>query len=302
MHDNWFIIRVIRLLEIPILLFRKICLACSRHTRRNIQRYVVVLLLTIFLLVYFWRNIFITIHAGEAGVLYLRFWGGTVIERAYGEGFHIIAPWDVMTVYNVRYQTVPHQMETLTRRGLKIKVNLSIRYRPEVKVLGVLHAKIGPDYLKKIIIPEVEAKIRAVMSKYEAREIYASKKELIVELVKESMEEISQRFVDIDNVMLTRIGLPEQIATAMESKLEHQQLAEAYVFKLDREEKEAQRKKIEAEGIKTYYTIVSSALNEQLLRWKGIDVTTELAKSPNTKILINGSGKYGLSVIMDAKK
>jgi regulator of protease activity HflC (stomatin/prohibitin superfamily) len=152
-----------------------------RHFKQHFPGYVVTILLSLVLIVYFWQRIFISIHTGELGVLYLRFFGGTVVDRTYGEGFHIIAPWDIMTVYNVRYQTVAHQMEALSNSGLTVKVSLSIRYRPEVRALGVLHQEVGPDYLKKIVIPEVEAKIRMVMGKYEAEEIYASKKGVVQE-------------------------------------------------------------------------------------------------------------------------
>jgi len=120
-------------------------------------------------------------------------------------------------------------------------------------------------------------------------------------VVNESLEQVSQRFVKIDNVMITNIELPEKIKTAIESKLEEQQLAEAYVFKLVREEKEAERKRIEAGGIRTYNSIVDLSLNERLLRWKGVEATLELSKSPNSKVIIIGSGKDGLPVILDTK-
>jgi len=271
------------------------------HVWAHFPQYVVSILVFLFLLVYFWQSIFITVGAGEAGVLYRRFWGGTVVDRVYPEGFHIISPWNIMTVYNVRYQTVEHRMEALSNKGLKITVNLAIRYRPELQVLGVLHQVVGPDYLKKVIIPEVEAKLRSILGQYDAEEIYTSKRGVVQEVVNESLEQVSQRFVKIDNVMITNIELPEKIKTAIESKLEEQQLAEAYVFKLVREEKEAERKRIEAGGIRTYNSIVDLSLNERLLRWKGVEATLELSKSPNSKVIIIGSGKDGLPVILDTK-
>ncbi|MBU0485493.1 MAG: prohibitin family protein [Proteobacteria bacterium] len=256
-------------------------------------------LLLLFVIVYFWQSIFITIHAGEAGVLYRRFGGGTVVDRVYNEGLHVVAPVNIMTVYNVRLQTVAHQMEVLSSKGLMVTLSLSIRYRPERQVLGVLHQEVGPDYLHRIILPEVEAKLRAILGQYEAEEIYTSKRGVVQEVVNESLAQVSQRFVLIDNVMITNIELPAKIRAAIESKLVEQQLAAAYEFRLIREEKEAERKRIEAGGIKTYNNIVNLSLNERLLQWKGVEATLELSKSPNSKVVIIGSGKDGLPVILN---
>lgn len=280
---------------------RAISSRANRHARENLPMYVMSILLILIVLVYFWQSIFITIHAGEAGVLYRRFGGGTVVDRVYPEGFHVIFPVNIMTIYNVRFQTVAHQMEVLSSKGLKITLSMSIRYRPERQVLGVLHQEVGPDYLNRIIIPEVEAKIRAILGQYDAEEIYTSKRGVVQEVVNESLAQVSQRFVTVDNVMITNIELPVRIREAIESKLEQQQVAQAYVFRLAREEKEAERKRIEAGGINEYNRIVDLSLNERLLRWKGVEATLELSKSPNSKVIIIGSGKDGLPVILDTK-
>ncbi|MBU0485491.1 MAG: prohibitin family protein [Proteobacteria bacterium] len=281
---------------------KKRTFSIQKHFRQHFTGYVTSTLLLLFVVVYFWQGIFITINAGEAGVLYRRFGGGTVVDRVYPEGFHIISPFDIMTVYKVRLQTVAHRMEVLSSKGLKIALSLSIRYRPERQVLGVLHQEVGPDYLNRIILPEVEAKIRAILGQYEAEEIYTSKRGVVQEVVNESLAQVSQRFVVVDNVMITNIELPEKIREAIESKLEEQQLAAAYEFRLIREEKEAERKRIEAGGIKTYNSIVDLSLNDKLLQWKGVEATLALSKSPNSKVIIIGSGKDGLPVILDTNK
>ena len=274
---------------------------CS-HVETHFPQYVVGVLLFLFIAVYFWSSIFITIHSGESGVLYRRFFGGTVVDRVYGEGFHIISPWNIMTVYNVRYQTTPHKLDVITNKGLKVMVTLSIRYRPETEVLGVLHQVVGPDYLKKIVIPEVEATLRTVLGRYDAEEIYTTKKGIIQRVMNESLEQVSQRFVKIDNVMITGVELPPKIKEAIETKLEEQQLAEAYEFKLDREKKEAERKRLEAAGIRDYNTMIESSLSDKVLKWKGVEATRDLSKSANSKVIIIGGGKDGLPVILDTNK
>ncbi|KJS32459.1 MAG: hypothetical protein VR64_06625 [Desulfatitalea sp. BRH_c12] len=262
----------------------------------------VAFLLFLFALVYLWSSIFITIQSGELGILYRRFSGGTVVDKVYGEGLRIVWPWNVMTVYNVRYQTIPHNLEVLTRKGLKIKVYLSIRYRPETEVLGVLHQVVGPDYLKKIVIPEVEATLRTVLGQHDAEEIYTTRKGVVQQVVNESLERVSQRFVKIDNVMITGLELPPKIKEAIETKLEGQQMAQAYEFKLALEEKEAERKRIEAGGIRDYNLMIESSLSEKVLKWKGVEATRDLSKSANSKVVIIGGGKDGLPVILDTKE
>jgi len=272
------------------------------HVAANFPAYVVSVLLLLFFIVYFWPRIFITVHAGQSGVLYKRFFGGTVVDRVYGEGFHIIFPWNIMTVYDVRYQVAPHQMEVLTNKGLKVGVTMSIRYRPETEILGVLHQVVGPDYLKKIVIPEVEAVLRTVLGRYDAEEIYTTQKGVIQQVVNEALEQVSQRFVKIDDVVITAVELPPKIRAAIEAKLEEQQLAEAYVFKLEREKSEAERKRIEASGIRDYNRMIEASLSEKVLKWKGVEATRDLATSPNAKIVVIGGGKDGLPVILDTNK
>ncbi|MBM4314625.1 MAG: prohibitin family protein [Deltaproteobacteria bacterium] len=271
------------------------------HVAANFPAYVVSVLLLLFFIVYFWPRIFITVHAGQSGVLYKRFFGGTVVDRVYGEGFHIIFPWNIMTVYDVRYQVAPHQMEVLTNKGLKVGVTMSIRYRPETEILGVLHQVVGPDYLKKVVIPEVEAVLRTVLGRYDAEEIYTTQKGVIQQVVNEALEQVSQRFVKIDDVVITAVELPPKIRAAIEAKLEEQQLAEAYVFKLEREKSEAERKRIEASGIRDYNRMIEASLSEKVLKWKGVEATRELAQSPNAKIVVIGGGKDGLPVILDTR-
>ena len=269
---------------------------------KHFPAFIIGLLLLSFGIVYFWSHIFITIHSGELGILYRRFGGGTVVDKVYSEGLTVIWPWDVMTVYNVRYQTKPHDMQILTSKGLKVVVHLSIRYRPETEVLGVLHQVVGPDYLDKIVIPEVEATLRAVMGQYDAAQIYTTKKGIIQQVVNESLAQVSQRFVKIDNVMITGVDLPSSIEAAIEAKLEIQQEAQAYDFKLDLEKKEAERKRLEAAGIRDYNTMIESSLSGKVLQWKGVEATKELSQSANAKVVVIGGGKDGLPVILNGNE
>lgn len=271
----------------------------AAHFKVNRNRWIVSTLIFLLLVAILWPSVFVTIHAGEAGVYYRRFGGGTEIDKVYGEGFYVVAPWDIMTVYNVRFQTNPHEMDVLTSRGMQVHVKMAIRYQPEYDTLGVLHQKVGPDYFKKVIVPDVEATIRKVVGKYNVEELYASEKDILQKLTNEAFSSANDKYLKIDSLLITKIEMPPRLKEAIEKKQEEQQLADAYVYKLAREQQEAERKLIEAKGIQAANNTITSSLSEQILRWKGIEATQDLSKSQNSKIVLFGSGKTGLPLLFD---
>lgn len=280
----------------------KIRTSIKKYFRENLSLLLVTLLILLFIIVYFWQSIFVTIKAGEGGVLYRRFFGGTVVDKIYAEGFHVIAPWDTMTKYNVRYQAYHHKMFALTRKGMQIGLSLTIRFMPEYRLLGVLHKRVGPDYPDKIVIPEAEAVIRKIIGRFDAEEVYSTKRALIQKIVDEAIAQISQRFIRIDDMIITKVELPPTIKTAIEAKLEQRELAAAYEFILKKEEKEAERKRIEAQGYHDYNVTINASLTRQILTWRGVQATLELARSNNAKVVVIGSGQDGLPIILDAKE
>jgi regulator of protease activity HflC (stomatin/prohibitin superfamily) len=191
-------------------------------------------------------------------------------------------------------------MDVLTSKGRQVHVKLAVRYQPEYETLGVLHQKVGPDYFNKIIVPDVESTIRKVVGKYDVEELYSSEKDILQKLTNEAISSSNDKYLKIDSLLVTNIEMPPRIKEAIEKKQEEQQLSEAYQYKLAREKKEAERKQIEAMGIQTANTIIASSLSEQILRWKGIDATLDVAKSQNSKIVMFGSGKSGLPLLFDS--
>ncbi len=271
----------------------------KRYLRKKMPQLILLGLIFSFLMVFFWPRIFITINAGHAGVMFRRFAGGTVVDKIYPEGFYIIPPWDKLTVYDTRVQTVPQSLVALTKDGLHIKIIYSVRFHPEYDTLPLLHKIVGPYYAEKVVFPESEATIRDIVGRFSTKEIYSLKHSLVKPIVNKTIERVVQRYVLIDNIMITKIELPAEIASAIEKKVTYQIQVQAYNFLLTKEEKEAERKKIEAEGIKKYNNIVNSSLNDKILTWQGIKATLELAKSNNAKIIIIGSGKKGLPIILN---
>lgn len=247
-------------------------------------------------------NIFITIDSGKAGVLYKKFQGGTVTEMSFSEGFHVILPWNTMYVYDIRNQQKEEMMEVLSKNGLSIKVDVSVRYFPKADQLGFLHREIGQDYVDKIIIPEIRSSTRKVIGKYDPEELYSTQREAIQnEIFEQTRINLDKKYLILDALLIRSVVLPETIRTAIENKLKQEQESKEYEFRLQKEQKEAERKRIEAKGIKDFQDIVSEGLSDKLLKWKGIEATLELAKSQNSKVIVVGGGKDGLPLILNTK-
>ena len=254
-------------------------------------------LLALFLFICFFQRIVVFVNAGEAGVRFRRFYG-TEIDRVYGEGVHIIPPWDRMEIYVVRNRVTNHTTKVLANNGLSVTFNLSIRYRPEYVMLGLLHQKIGKDYLESVVIPEVEAVLRTQVGHFSAEEIYTTKRGILERIFFEAIAQAQEHYVQIDDVMILSIELPATIRTAVEAKLEQKQAAEAYRYVLLKAEGEAKRMQIEANAHSAYNEIIAESLTEDILRWKGIEATKELSQSENSKVIVIGNGDKNLPVIL----
>jgi regulator of protease activity HflC (stomatin/prohibitin superfamily) len=274
----------------------------KRFIRENRVSLVVTGLICAFLVFFLYSRIFVTIKAGEGGVLYRLFFGGTVRDKVYGEGMHIIWPWDSLSIYNVRVQEERRELEVLDNTGLRFTLKISIRFRPEYDVLGVLHQRVGPDYAEKIVIPEVEAVLRTTAGNFDAAELYTTQHNLLSRIVNEALAEIGESFLIIDDVIIRRIELPTGIQEAIEQKREEEQLAEAYIYRIDKEKSEAERRVIEAKGFREANDIVSRSLNPEILKWKGIEATLALSTSTNSKVVVVGTGSEGLPIILGADK
>ena len=272
---------------------------CKDKFRRNWPEALVGVLIVLFLLIFFSEYMFITVGAGQGAVLFKRFYGGTVVDRVFGEGIHAIFPWDKMTIYNLRVQQVTHEFNVLTKNGLGINLNISIRFHPQPAMLGVLHKLVGPDYTNKVVIPEIEHVLRVIIGRLGANEVYSTKTESspLEKALIEGIEQVGQKFINIDDVIIKRVKLPQQVELAIHFKLEQKHMAQAYEFILQKEAKEAERKRIEAQGIKDHNDTINSSLSASVLKWKGIQATLDLSRSRNAKVVVIGSGKEGLPII-----
>lgn len=273
-----------------------------RHNSRKFRNYLLaVTLVGAFLTAFFWpllwNRVFLSLRPGEAGVLWERFLGGTNLKYVYREGFHLVLPWNRMYIYNLRLQQTPHKIVALCKNGLPVEIEVSIRSRPQVANLPLLHAVVGESYLDVVVKPEIEAHVRGVVSQFNPEELYSSEGYILNLIVQGAMGKIAERYVSLDNLLIKRVQLPAQVGDAIQTKLVEEQRALEYEFRLHQAESEAERKKIEAKGILAFQETVTSGGNfGDYLRYAGIQATLELAKSGNAKVVMIG-GERGLPLI-----
>jgi regulator of protease activity HflC (stomatin/prohibitin superfamily) len=244
---------------------------------------------------------FQTIQPGERGIIFRPFGSGLDKKNIYNAGFQAIAPWNELYIYDVKEQKADETMDVLDKEGLSIHVDISVRFYPVYDKIGEVHEKFGQQYIEKLVVPEVRSSVRQVMGRYTAEEIYSTKRKEVEQSIIEETEAIlklPQNNIHMTALLIRSIVLPPQIKQAIEDKLQQQQEALAYQYRLDKEKSEAMRKKIAAEGEATANKIINSSLTPELLKMRGIEATLELAKSPNTKVVVVGSGKDGMPLIL----
>lgn len=282
--------------------FRRLGASIPRELSRFWERHGTTIyicgVVALFLIIYLTPFVFKIVGAGQAGVMFRRFRDGVEPNRVYLEGLQIVPPWDNFTMYDLRLQQVSEEFDVISKNGLSIKVSLSIRFRPKLEFLPRLHKEVGPDYVEKIVKPEVRAMIRAVFGQYIPEEIYTTQNALIETSLRNAQAAMADRYVILDDLLLKSITLPDSLRRAIESKVTQEQRALEMRFVNLREEKEAERKIIEARGISVAQKIVAETLTEDLLRFKGIEATLDLATSENAKVIVIG-GRDGLPVILD---
>jgi regulator of protease activity HflC (stomatin/prohibitin superfamily) len=264
---------------------QKIKRSFIRYLSASISFLLIVLIITILL----FNRIVVFIGSGEGGVLYRLFLGGTVTTKVYPEGIQFIWPWDTMYVYNARVQEYPHEFDALTKNGLKVHLQLSVRYRPEYKLLGVLHQEIGEDYVNIVVLPEIENVLRVLIGSLDAEEIYRTENSLLEKAINGAIEQIAQRYVQVDDVIIKNIDLPDSVEGSIQEKIKQKHIADTYVFLLRKEEEEKKRKRIEAEGLERF----GKSLSPEILQYMGINATLTLSESANAKVVIVGGGKDG---------
>ena len=236
------------------------------------------------------------IPAGHVG---LKDFFGNVSDRTLSAGLHLVNPLLRIHKFSIRTQEVTEQANVPSKEGLSVHLDVSLLSSLNPEKAAKVYKTIGPDYIRVVVVPQLRSVIRGVTAGYEAKALYTSEREAIAnEMFSHLQGPLLERGVTVEKVLLRSATLPAILATAIEKKLEAEQQSEQMKFVLNKETQEADRKRIEAQGIADFQKIVTTGLTDLFLRWKGIEATSKLADSPNSKVVVIGSGKDGLPIIL----
>lgn len=271
----------------------------SRWGRLKFSFKLVTILALIGMVLWHWRNdIFITVESGEVMIVYYRFFGGTNHNHISHEGLHIVAPWDRVYRYKIRTQTIVIPMTILSRNGLEVHLDAQLRFHVVPETVPYLHRRYGPDYSKEIIVPELIESIQQVIGRFLPEELYSVQRTATVaHIFSRARRSIGGVYFQLEDISLFNVKLPSDVQESIQAKAVEEQKSLAYDFRLQSEEKETQRKLMEARGLEEFRDIVKG-IPQSVLTWKGIEATLELAKSPNAKVIVIGGGKEGLPLVL----
>jgi regulator of protease activity HflC (stomatin/prohibitin superfamily) len=289
------------------------------HSLPVIVIYLMVATLVSFLIA---PNVIVTVPTGHVGILWKRFRGGTQLDPRLlkDEGMRVLLPWDKLFLYDLRLQTHDDTYNAISKDGVYLTTTINIRFRLKHDAVPQLHQTIGPDYVKRMLSPEIGNRAREIFAEYTAEEIYSTKRQEIQKKIRthteamlgqssfsrtEQESEYGEHYkISLDEMLIIYdtlvlgLELPAAVNAAINRKIEQYYLVQEYGFRVEREKKESERKAIEANGIRDFQQTVTQGISDSYVRWRGIEATLQLAQSPNTKIVIIGSGKDGLPVIL----
>jgi regulator of protease activity HflC (stomatin/prohibitin superfamily) len=277
----------------------------SKHTLQFVVVSFVILASGIVL----WPTIHVSIPVGFVGVLFRPIWKGTDLSLLLNEGINLKLPWDTVTKYDGRIQQKVVTVDVLTSDLLKSTLTVSYQFRVYESNVPLLHKYIGPDYISKFVEPSIVASVRNAVGKLSSTEAFTKHISTVEQEIRQGSDlsiinnisppGISEvRLVRIEAIEFQDFSFPKEVADAINNKMVASAKAQSYPFILESERSEAQRKEIEAEGIRKFQDIVRPGLSDSYLRWRGIEATQNLASSSNSKIIVFGQGPTGLPLIM----
>jgi regulator of protease activity HflC (stomatin/prohibitin superfamily) len=238
----------------------------------------------------------VVVPAGHVGVVDLF---GRVAPQTLKSGLNLVNPLARIIKMSIKTQDMKEVMDVPSQEGLTVKLEVSALFHLDPEKAADVYRTVGTDYAEIILQPQFRSVTRGVTAQYEARALYTSEREKLAETIASDLRKLVEpRGISIEATPLRQLTLPPRLAAAIEEKLGADQESQRMQFVLAKERQEAERRRIEAQGIADFQRIVTTGINDQLLRWKGIEATLKIAESQNSKVVIVGSGKDGLPVIL----
>jgi len=236
------------------------------------------------------------IPAGHTGVIDFL---GNVSDNTLKPGVNLVNPMAKIEKMSIKTQEMREVMSVPSKEGLSVDLEISLLFKLDSDMANQIYKTVGPNYVDIILVPQFRSVVRGVTARYEAKALYtASREKLAEEILTELDKLVGPRGITVEQAPLRQIKLPSRLTQSIEEKLQAEQESQRMAFILLKEEQEADRKRIEAKGIADFQNIVAKGISDQLLKWKGIEATEKLANSPNAKVIVIGSGKDGLPLIL----
>ncbi len=240
-----------------------------------------------------------SIPTGNVGVLTLF---GRVTGETLPEGIHLVNPLKSVQKLSIQTQSVKESANVPSNEGLILALDTSLLFRLDKNKAAFVYQTVGDNYAEKIVEPTLRAAIRASTSAHTANALYTNARELVQQQIQDELTaQLAPRGVIVENVLLRDVQLPAMLKGSIEAKQQAEQDALRMSFILQKEKQEAERKRIEAQGIADFQRIVATGISPQLLEWKGIEATEKLATSSNAKVVIIGNPKNGLPLVLEPK-
>jgi regulator of protease activity HflC (stomatin/prohibitin superfamily) len=308
-----------------------------RFIEQHLPNISLILLMACFAALVLYPYMVINVESGQVGVLWKRFDCGTVMDprRLKDEGLHIILPWDEVFTYNLRLQSTTETYNAISSDGVTLSATINIRFMLDHDSVPLVHEAFGQNYIDTAVKPEIGSRTREVIGRHTAEDVY-TKRNLIETEIKSATEarmaamlagmggaeerpprqpaeqgsgrcpsKVTEtnrhnlaKSVNLSSTLVLGIELPSAVVAAINRKIEQLYVSQEYIYRVERERRESERKQIEAIGIRDFQRTVTQGISDSYLRWRGIEATLQLAQSSNTKIVIVGSGRDGLPIIL----
>jgi prohibitin 1 len=240
-----------------------------------------------------------SIPTGNVGVLTLF---GRVTGETLPEGIHLVNPLKSVQKLSVQTQSLKESANVPSNEGLILALDTSLLFHLDKALAASVYQTVGEAYVEKVVEPTLRAAIRASTSAHTANALYTNARELVQQQIQDELtKQLSPRGVIVENVLLRDVQLPATLKSSIEAKQQAEQDALRMNFTLQKEKQEAERKRIEAQGIADFQKIVATGISAQLLEWKGIEATEKLATSTNTKVIVIGNPKNGLPLVLEPR-
>ncbi|MBD2412583.1 membrane protease subunit, stomatin/prohibitin [Nostoc calcicola FACHB-389] len=243
-------------------------------------------------------RLLVIVPPGNVGVVNLF---GEVSETTLKPGVHLLNPLSKVLNFSTRLKDIKENVDATSQEGLSLNLDVSLQYKLDPQKAATVYKTIGADETQ-LVISRFRSTVRAITANYPASAIYSTKRQEIAQKIDQQLtQEIPALGFIVEEALLRNVKMPDTLQAAIQNKLKTEQENQQMKFVLEKERQEAERKRIEARGIADSQKIISGGLTNQVLQLRAIEATEKLAQSNNSKLVIIGSEKGGVPILIQSE-